>query len=331
MLNIILSIDYEIFGNGSGDPIKHIIKPADRLLNITKKYNIPLTIMFEVFEYIAYEKFNDQFVKDYGYSPVEEIKNQIKKAYGDGNDVQLHIHPQFIEMNYVKGKFLLKDSSKSINDFSNEEVTKIIDEAKNKLISLLNDSRYRCVAIRFSNMQWIEAPINTLSPLEKCGITFHSLYSYTPKSDKGYWKIDDSSIYEIPIFTVQKNYYKLFSLWRMFSIFYLWLYSPPSFFKKQNHDSEKMQNEKGKLFLKWDISKLSYKEMMSFLEFAIKTYNHENYEIPLVMIGHTKDFFNDKNFEKFLKISKEKYENDHILRFTTFADFKNIISDNHDN
>jgi len=80
------------------------------------------------------------------------------------------------------------------------------------------------------------------------------------------------------------------------------------------------------MFLKWDISKLSYKEMMRFLEYAIKTYDYENYEIPLVMIGHTKDFFNDKNFEKFIKTTKERYESDDISRFTTFADFNKIIS-----
>jgi len=43
--------------------------------------------------------------------------------------------------------------------------------------------------------------------------------------------------------------------------------------------------------------------MYEFLTEAVKKecLTNEKLEIPLVMIGHSKDFFNDKNFEKFIK------------------------------
>jgi hypothetical protein len=325
MLHIIPTIDYELFGNGRGDPIKHIIKPAERLLNIANKYDVSLTIMFEIFEYIAFEKYNKDFVNNYGYSPAEKIKNQIKKAYGTGHDIQLHIHPQFIEMDYYKGRFLLKEPIKSMNDFTKDQVKMIVDTAKNKLVSLINSKEYQCIAIRFSNMPWVEAPKNTLKALEECEIKFHSLYSFASKSDKGYWKIDDSSVYEIPIFTVQSNFVKLLTFQRMFSTIYLWLYSPPNLFKKQKSNNETIQSSKEKIFIKWDISKLQYKEMIRFLQNSINMYDYEKYEIPLVMIGHTKDFFNSKNFEKFLIETNKKYVNKGIVKFSTFDEFSKLV------
>ena len=88
----------------------------------------------------AFEKYNDQFLQDFGYSPAEKIKNQIIKAYKNGHDIQLHIHPQFREMTYKKGRFILKDSYKSMIDFSKKEAFHIIQEAKNRLYSIIESN-----------------------------------------------------------------------------------------------------------------------------------------------------------------------------------------------
>jgi len=322
MINIIITIDYEIFGNGKGDVKKHILSPANRLLTISNKYNIPLSIMFEIYEYIAYEKYNKELKNDFGYSPAKQIKNQIQGAYKKGHDVQLHIHPQFAEMEYKQKKFVLKNPALSVLDLKDKEVCNLIKTGKEKLESILRFPDYKCVALRLSNMGWIEAPKNTLSPIEKLGIKIHSLSASCKINDLGYWKLYNSKVYEMPIHAVPIKIYKQFKLTRMLALLYVWAYSLPI----RSFDCPKNKNEQNSLnnrnyCSKWDFSKLSYKDMINYLEYAIRKYDYRKYEIPLVMIGHTKDFFNDKNFEKFLEITTREYVPKGIARFTTFRNF----------
>ena len=61
--------------------------------------------------------------------------------------------------------------------------------------------------------------------------------------------------------------------------------------------------------------------MLAFLDYAVKKYNHQDCEVPLVMIGHTKDFFNERNFEQFLELATKKYVDKGIARFSTFPEF----------
>ena len=71
--------------------------------------------------------------------------------------------------------------------------------------------------------------------------------------------------------------------------------------------------------LKWDFCKQSSNEMIHFLEIGIQKYKNNEKDVPLVMIGHSKDFFNRRAFEIFLKYCSNKYSK-HI-KFSSFQDF----------
>ena len=43
---VILSVDYEIFGNGSGDVVQHIIDPTNRMAGACQYHGVPLTVFF---------------------------------------------------------------------------------------------------------------------------------------------------------------------------------------------------------------------------------------------------------------------------------------------
>ena len=57
--------------------------------------------------------------------------------------------------------------------------------------------------------------------------------------------------------------------------------------------------------MKFDFCKLSDFTMTKYLKKAIKRKYKYKKAIPIVMIGHTKDFWNDTNFNKFLNIAKK--------------------------
>ena len=55
-MNYILTFDYELFGDGSGDLFLDVINPMQNILNICNSKNIKLTIFFEILEFIEIKK-----------------------------------------------------------------------------------------------------------------------------------------------------------------------------------------------------------------------------------------------------------------------------------
>ena len=77
--------------------------PTSEILKICKKYNIKTTIFFEVVEYWAFKKecgIGNYF--GYDTNPIEAIEVQIREAYTNGHDIQLHFHPQWLKASYKK-------------------------------------------------------------------------------------------------------------------------------------------------------------------------------------------------------------------------------------
>lgn len=337
MLNIILTIDYEIFGDGTGDVKKHIIKPTDKILKICDEYSVPLTIMFEVNEYQKFVEYESELVRDLGYSPAQEMQNQVLNAYSRGHDIQLHIHPQWIDAEYSSGRWTIKNPNRSISEFSKEKTGNIISEGKGIIEKLIHevDKSYSVRAMRLTNLPWIEAPVEVHDAMKQNHICFHSLsISDSPKNNKkGLWQLDsDRTIFEIPIHSVTMPGYRRFTWNRIKTALYrrIYTYDSVSF----NSDIKK-QNKKGisikvkeilikQQALKWDFCKQSCKEMLKLLDVAMQRYDYCAYDVPLVMIGHSKDFFNTRNFHTFLKIVKKRYCNSGAAVFTTLFEYSRL-------
>ena len=187
MINIILTLDYEIFSGGKGDVKKHIINPTDIILQKCNLYNVPMTIMFEINEFLKFEEYDDILKKDLGYSPYDEIKNQLIKLFIQGNDIQLHLHPQWMDARYVNGKWKIKNSSKSITELTQSEISNLFKDSKNKIENILNfnDSNYKCIALRLTNLAWSQAPLKVIKPMIENGLIVHSLsVSENPNNNK---------------------------------------------------------------------------------------------------------------------------------------------------
>lgn len=98
MKTLLFTLDYELYGNGSGDVFKHIIEPTDKILGIVEKYNAKLTIFFEVIEYWKLkEEWESGNRMGYDRNPIEAMERQLKRAFEYGHDIQLHLHPQWVD------------------------------------------------------------------------------------------------------------------------------------------------------------------------------------------------------------------------------------------
>ena len=335
MLNIIITIDYEIFGGGGGDVKKHIIKPTNKILEICDKYSVPLTIMFEVNEYHKFVEYESELVRDTGYSPAQEMKDQILNAYSRGHDVQLHIHPQWVDAEYKNSKWIMKNPGLSITEFSRTEINHIIQQGKRTIENIIceADKKYSVSAMRLTNLHWVEAPVEVHDAMKQNKIYFHSLAvsDSLKNNNKGLWPLDSmGDIFEIPIYSVTLPGFRRFTWNRIKTLLYRRIYTRNSVslnLDKSEHQNNKNLSGKVKnvLFmpqaLKWDFCKQSSSEMLKFLDDGMARYDYMNQNAPLIMIGHSKDFFNSKNLDYFLKIVKNKYCGDKSIIFSTMSKF----------
>ena len=153
-MNLILTLDYELYGDGSGDVFKHMINPTNRILSICDNNNIKTTLFFEVLEYIKLKKEWD-FGNQMGYSenPVRAIEKQLQNAALNGHDIQLHVHPQWINAKYKKDKWIVDFKNWRLSDFEvrqNYTIEDLLREGKETIETLIQAvvPAYKCTILR---------------------------------------------------------------------------------------------------------------------------------------------------------------------------------------
>lgn len=335
MIHLILSLDYEIFGNGSGDIRQDIIQPTDRLLNICDKHDAKISIMFEVGEYWAFGKYNSQLLEDLGYSPYGQMRKQAIEAVRRGHDVQMHLHPQWIGAEYDKGVWQLYNSYWRLADLpgglgSKSQITSItgaLHAGKETIEDMIKPVKadYGCVCFRAGGF-YAQPSRNIISAMKKVGLQadssvvkfyktstpFEVDYSHVETDKAAWWTTDTEltvegkpgqNIIELSVSSRMQPYWKNFKKTKLRAAL-----------KRQR--AERAPNNKHttdrdirsvpdyrtvlrKLLRNYpstfDFCKLSCGDMLRRIK------EHSKYpEQPIVMIGHSKDFVNDREFDKFL-------------------------------
>ena len=336
MINIIITLDYELFGNGAGSVKNHMLIPTQKIFEIFDKHDVNITIMFEVCEYLKFCEYDSIIRNDLGYSPASEIREQVVNAVKRGHDVQLHFHPQWIDAVYENKRWIMSNPRHSMKDLSQLEIAELIKTGKNELEKLIKpvNSKYLCCAMRLTNLpldaSWAEAPPEVVLPMRNNGIRAHSLsVSTSPRNNqKGYWQLDsENRAVEIPIHSIEMPVmYMLLNIHRLRTVLYLWKFSHGQKSRKNNESSAFRLKRIRQLFLdkhsfKWDFCKQSAQEMLKFLEYGMRRYDHVRYEVPLIMISHSKDFFNEKHLERFLFTVNKHYIRRGQVRFSTLQGF----------
>lgn len=154
MKNILLTLDYELFGNGSGDVFKHVIEPTNILLSLAEKYNAKYTFFFEVVEFWKLKEEWDKGNKmGYGCNPVEAMVSQLQNAARRGHDVQLHIHPQWVDAKWKDGRWNVNLDDWKLGTYKREgekSLVNLLKKGKSTIESIIQpvSPSYQCVALR---------------------------------------------------------------------------------------------------------------------------------------------------------------------------------------
>ena len=149
---VVLSIDYEIFGDGSGDVRQHMINPTERMARICEKHGVALTVFFEVEEYLAFVREREILKRKLGYDPAEEVRHQACDLIRRGHDMQLHLHPEWVGAVYEKEQWRLKREMRTVDSLfdTQDKITQYIAERKAVIDGLYQqvDSKQRVSAFR---------------------------------------------------------------------------------------------------------------------------------------------------------------------------------------
>lgn len=353
MVYLILSVDYEIFGNGSGDVVACMINPTSEILNICERYGAKLTIFFEVCEYWAFKEAQKAGKLEHlDYCPATEMEWQAIDAVQRGHDVQLHIHPQWLNWKCENGQWQVDLSLWRISALSSDDCINIFRRGKKTLETLLQPitSKYRCVVFRAGG--WcIQPEENVLAAMVQAGFEADSTvapeiqfndgitaYDFRNSPTRPAWKISKSitreepkgSLWEVPIST------RCFHIWeRDFRAkIRRRIKRLPTCPKGCSgevlgmlHRTNKTWVNKLKNLFKsklimFDIS-LGASEMLAFVTSALQA-EPSRTVYPLVAIGHPKRFGNAYELDSFLR-KCQPWVAKGVLKFATFSELLSAL------
>jgi hypothetical protein len=326
--SLVLTVDYEIFGNGTGDVRTHVTGPTARMARICEQFGVPLTIFFEVEEYVAFERERAQLQKLVGYDPAGEIRAQLVELAAKGHDLQLHLHPEWHGTHFdVRSGWQLRYDHPCVDSLfeTNEETADYIRERKAIIDQILSEagSEQRVNCYR-AGAFCAQPGTKLIQALAQNGFVLdtslvrglqrrdaHVALDFTAAPRKRHWRIradvaaeePDGPIFEVPIHSQMARRFQQFTPKRLAAKF------------SRNVPKEKQREMVAQLKIKrtpmgviqfllqqfpikLDFHNMSAGQMMRWIRNAPASSPGE--VDVIVLIGHTKEHRDDRDFERFL-------------------------------
>ncbi len=353
MPTLILTLDYELYGDGSGHVIDNLIRPTERLLEICERHSVPLTIFWEIVEHWRMEEaYSAGESLGYPFDPARLMKDQVVAAYRRGHDVQLHVHPQWLQARYDAGRWQVDDAHWRLPTLptvpdSGElpTIAELLARGKRTIEEHLRpfDPDYRCRIFRagYFNTQ----PSDRVLPaLRRAGLEADSSVLVGGKADTPqcrfdyreadpalpHWRTgatdilgrndsDPAGVIEFPIFAMPMRRYRKLDMHRLRS-------------KLGNKAGARTAYSQGRAKLgrgnlvrylmqpeavPWDFCLSSLSKMKRFWKLARQLETASGQEgRPFVLIGHSKDLIDGSSLDRFLSFLRD---NDEPIRFDTLS------------
>lgn len=163
--------DWEVRGNGTGDPRVLQFEPMRRLVKIFDRYGIRGSFNVEVMQQLAYRKLQERSPELQAFA--NEWEEVVTQSFRQGHDVQLHLHPQWSAARYDGRGVWKVDGDWSILNYPEQQIRAMLASGKQYLEALLRkiDPTYACVSFRAGS--WCAAPSDSfLTILSELGFVF---------------------------------------------------------------------------------------------------------------------------------------------------------------
>lgn len=349
MKQLILTLDYELYGNGSGNIYTHIIEPTERILTLAEQYKAKITFFVEVVEFWRIE---EEWLKGntmgYDKNPIDDIRRQLQTAHKQGHDIQLHIHPQWVDAEYKNDAWSVNLNDWRLGGYCKQgenSLENLLKKGKTTLEEWIKpvDNNYECIALRAGGYN-IQPSCELVKAMQATGLKVDSSiypggketgslsnYDYSNiAADKEMWQTGNelekegtSGIYELPIVAFPiKRWKKFASIERIKSLLQNRKSAKDSFEAKTSSGDGKKSSklDKIKYFFEqewqtWDYCLFSPSLHNHFLR-EIKKQKNRKY---FTLVGHPKGYMGGNGFKHLLKKSDKEFA------YNTIKDFYNEI------
>ena len=146
-IHLALTHDWELRGDGSGDIEQIQFAPLRRLQKIYAKFSARTTFLPDVMQQLRFRQVESK------HPDLKELADSwdehVRTAFRQGHDIQLHLHPQWLNAEYEAGRWQM-NGDWSILNYDREVAYAMLAETKQYLEDLLQpvNSTYRCLAFR---------------------------------------------------------------------------------------------------------------------------------------------------------------------------------------
>jgi len=100
-----LTHDWELRGDGSGDIEKIQFAPLRRLMEIYAKFGVRTTILPDLMQQIRFRRLETENPELKPWA--DSWDEHVREAFNRGQDIQLHLHPQWGNAKYQDGQWQL--------------------------------------------------------------------------------------------------------------------------------------------------------------------------------------------------------------------------------
>lgn len=202
MKTLALTFDYEVFLGISGTIENCIHKPVNALLKVLEEENIKGVFFVDVL-------FLDALIKQGLNSDFEVIKLNLQELVKKGHSVELHIHPHWLDAEYLSDNNqwdLSNDKRYRVSSLNQEEREKVFQDSYTLLENICKevDPEYKIRAFRAGGL--CIQPFNDFRSILKClKITIESSVAPGLKSSSKSHQYDFSNIQMLEPYLFEKN------------------------------------------------------------------------------------------------------------------------------
>lgn len=330
--NLYFTLDYEIHGNGDGNPMDLMVEPTYRLMDMLEQYNQRLTIMADVAEILCFHRYWQQTGRDDFH--VQEIEQQLCDAIRRGHDVQLHIHSSYFKAEWNGEHFDQCIEEYNMAALSYERITEMVSQSVKYLEDLLQPIKpdYKVWLFRAANWSMMPTPI-LYKVLTEFGITHDTsvykggcqggnvcydyrnahdnLLSYQASSQDINIYEPAGQIVEMPIYTEMRPFWDFISPIRIFRMVRAKFHKHKHQSQPQSVTADKNDNRKLSLRsffvkspLKMDFNQVNGRGLIRMMKNIMRRAKREHLEhVDVILIGHSKTFvpYNEKTLRPFLE------------------------------
>ena len=330
--NLLFTLDYEIHGNGDGNPYELMVEPTYRLMTLLEKYGQRLTILADVAEILCFKRYAAETGRDDYH--VADIEAQLCDAIKRGHDVQLHVHSSYFKARHQNGAFDQCIEEYNMAALPIERIDEMVSQCVTYLEALLKPIKkdYRVWLFRAAN--WSMMPTENLyRVLVRHGIThdtsvfkggvqggnvcydyreaYDNLFAY-PASVHNINEYDaEGKLIELPIYTEMRPFWNFISPIRVFRMirakFHKHKHSAANEARAKAVSAEDNRKLSLKSFfrlspLKMDFNQVNARGLKRMMKNVMRR-SADKSQVDVILIGHSKTFvpYNEKTLEPFLK------------------------------